>query len=313
MKKQTIILFGLTLLSVMLFSACTVASEKNSDPVPLAESAVGSSEPGEQPEGDPLSYDADAIMYSNLTDTASQKEVYRILQKHGITSEQTDTLKEWIDDFNKRVETPLSQGFEKMTGPEVNYSTIVFEQKETKDGSYLPEANCRLTAFLLMRHYIHTNGKRDEKDTYLLFDMEAIDAAGQFQLDKESRSNYYSLYNWISVDKLKTVEEHTEAIQKVWKERGIQIDSTKGVTLINVYMHSTFENVRIVGHTGVLLDLDDKLLFVEKYGPAAPFQATWFHNRAELKKYLLAREDLYGDEEELPPIIMENNQVMKTA
>lgn len=62
-----------------------------------------------------------------------------------------------------------------------------------------------------------------------------------------------------------------------------------------------------MGHTGVLVQMQDGLLFVEKYGPLFPFQATKFQNREALKNYLQNRPDLYGDETELKPIIMEND------
>ena len=55
------------------------------------------------------------------------------------------------------------------------------------------------------------------------------------------------------------------------------------------------------------------LLFVEKYGPAGPFQATKFESRNALEHYLLARPDLYGDETELPPIVLENGKMMEIS
>jgi hypothetical protein len=304
MKKRAIIILTMMLTGGLIFDGCSSPTRKDSSKSPSATSSVMKKLP--------TSYAEDAIMYSNLTDDASRKEVIDILQERGISKEQTDTLLAWVDDFNKRVDTPLSNGFLKMTGSEVDYSEIVFSSKETEDGSFLPEANCRLTSFLLMRDLIQTDGKKDESDTYLMFDVEAIETAEQFQSHKEKIANYYSLFNWISVKNLKTVEQHTKAIQKAWKDRGIQIDSSKGISLVNVYMHTIFEDVRIVGHTGVLFDLGDKLLFVEKYGPEAPFMAIWFHNRTELQKYVLARKDLYGDKEEVAPIVMENDQLMKT-
>lgn len=41
---------------------------------------------------------------------------------------------------------------------------------------------------------------------------------------------------------------------------------------------------------------------------SSPFQATKFNDRSELKQYLLNRQDLYGDETELAPIVLENDQ-----
>ena len=304
MKRRTITIVAIALAGVLAFDGCSAPSRKGSSEPPSASSSVLKELP--------TSYAEDAIMYSNLTDDASRKEVTDILRDCGISKEQTDTLLAWVDDFNKRVKTPLSDGFQKMAGLEVDYSKIVYDPKGTEEDSFLSEANCRLTSFLLMRDLIQTKGIKDKSDTYLMFDVEAIETADQFQSHREKIANYYSLFNWISVKNLKTVEQHAEAIQKAWKDRGIQIDNSKGISLINVYMHSIFEDVRIVGHTGVLFDLGDKLLFVEKYGPEAPFMAIWFHNREELQKYVLVRKDLYGDKEEVAPIVMENGQIMKT-
>ena len=52
---------------------------------------------------------------------------------------------------------------------------------------------------------------------------------------------------------------------------------------------------------------------MEKYGPAGPFQATKFESRNALEHYLLARPDLYGDETELPPIVLENGKMMEIS
>ena len=57
------------------------------------------------------------ILYSNLTDPASQEEVAAALQSHGISQERTDTLLAWADDFNTRVTKPaLPEGFVPMEG-----------------------------------------------------------------------------------------------------------------------------------------------------------------------------------------------------
>ena len=101
-------------------------------------------------------------------------------------------------------------------------------------------------------------------------------------------------------------------IEKTWKDREIQIEGD-GISLISVYLHSPLEDIRFIGHTGVLLETEEGLLFAEKYGPLYPFQAVNFADREELKEYLLGRPDLYGDEIELEPIIMENDKVMKTS
>ena len=254
----------------------------------------------------------DYITYANLADNASRSQVAAILQEYGISREQADTLLAWADDFNGRTYTPLAEGFQRMLGTEVDYSKIKYQMKETEDGDYLPEANSRLSAFLIIRELVRTNGKIDRADTDLRFDVAAVDTTEQFKMEKGDRANFYSLYNWVPVRGLTALTDHIKAIRDAWKEREIVVDSSKGVSLVNVYVHSTFEDVRIVGHTGVLFETDGKLLFVEKYSARAPFQVSWFHNRAELRAYLLAREDLYEDENALAPIVFENGKVMET-
>lgn len=254
----------------------------------------------------------DYITYANLADSASRSQAVAILQEHGISREQTDTLLAWADDFNGRMYTPLAKGFQKMLGTGVDYSKLKHQVKETEDGEYLPEANSRLSAFLLVRGLVRTNGKIDRADTDLRFDVEAVDTTDQFKMEKEDRANFYSLYNWVTVRGLVTLTGHINAIEDAWKEREAVVDSSTGVSLVSVYVHSTFEDVRIVGHTGVLCETDGKLLFVEKCGANAPFQVSWFHNRAELRAYLLAREDFYEDENALAPIVFENGEVMQT-
>lgn len=245
------------------------------------------------------------IMYSNMQDTKSIEEVFSELKKHNVSDNQINKLNEWMDDFNSYVKDGLlSNGFKKMDGNLVDYSTL-----ELKDmPSYY--VNCRLTSFMIMKNALTTNCKPDDSDTYLMLDLDAIDTDKPISMTEQEKLNYTTLFNWIPLDDAKTLEQHEKKIETALKDRDIKIDESKGLSIINIYVHSTFDNVRFVGHTGVLMDTNDGLLFVEKYGPDTPFQATKFHNREELKKYLLARPDLYGEKDEVAPIITENNKVI---
>ncbi|WP_414697424.1 DUF4300 family protein [Peptacetobacter sp. AB845] len=247
------------------------------------------------------------ILYSNMKDKESRQEVFTELKKHDVSDYQLNKLSQWMDDFNPYVaDGHLSNGFEKMKGDLVDYSNL-----ELKDmPSYY--VNCRLTSFMIMRNALNTNCKPDDSDTYLMLDLDAVDTDKQIAMTKEDKLQYATLFNWVKLGNAKTLTQHIRRIESALKERDVYIDNSKGMSLINVYIHSTFDNARFVGHTGVLVQTDDGLLFVEKYGPDTPFQATKFNNRSELKKYLLARPDLYGEKTELAPIITENTKVMKT-
>ena len=247
------------------------------------------------------------ILYSNMKDKESRQEVFTELKKHDVSDYQLNKLSQWMDDFNPYVaDGQLSNGFEKMKGDLVDYSNL-----ELKDmPSYY--VNCRLTSFMIMRNALNTNCKPDDSDTYLMLDLDAVDTDKQIAMTKEDKLQYATLFNWVKLGNAKTLTQHIRKIESALKERDVYIDNSRGMSLINVYIHSTFDNARFVGHTGVLVQTDDGLLFVEKYGPDTPFQATKFNNRSELKKYLLARPDLYGEKTELAPIITENTKVMKT-
>lgn len=251
-----------------------------------------------------------SIEYSNLVDTASQEEIKNTLIQHGVTAEQSDTLIAWAEDFNSRVTSgTLPEGFHTAQATDAAYQGLIIENKEAEDGSFAPEANCRLTSYLLMNHLIETNGVSTDNDVFLMFDLEAIDTYAPFHLSADERKQFSTLFNSVSVEGANTLDEHIERIQTAWKDREIEIQGD-GISLITVYLHSPFDTLRFVGHTGVLLETENGLIFLEKYGPQYPFQATKFHDRNELKHYLLSRADLYGDDTELAPIVLENNQVL---
>lgn len=271
---------------------------------------VGCSSNHAVPQPNDASTDDHQIVYSNLVDTAAQKEVADLLESHGVTKEQTDTLVSWANDFNSRVTSgALPEGFHTMEETGADYSNLILENKEADDGFIYPEANCRLTSYLLMKNLIGTNGNHADNDTILMFDVEAIDTYEPFYLSEDERSQFISLFSWVPVDGTDTLEAHIERIQNAWKERDIKIGGD-GISLITVYLHLPFDEVRFIGHTGVLMETEECLIFVEKYGPQFPFQATKFQDREELKQYLLSRTDLYGDETELPPIVLENDQLL---
>lgn len=145
-----------------------------------------------------------------------------------------------------------------------------------------------------------------------MFDIEAIDTVPEYQMTTEKRADFITLFNQVSVAGTSSLEEHEQKIIEAWEKRKIQIN-TEHLSLICIYLHSPEDEVRFVGHTGVLAETNDGLLFIEKYSYQAPFQATRFVDRAALKKYLLSRDDLYGDESELQPVITENGKLLLSS
>ena len=49
-----------------------------------------------------------------------------------------------------------------------------------------------------------------------MFDIDAIDTMPEYQLTKEERADFLTLFNQVSVEGTKTLEEHEEKIQEAW-------------------------------------------------------------------------------------------------
>lgn len=251
------------------------------------------------------------VSYTNLSDENSKQEVVELFKDNGINQQQIQQLLNWVDDYNSRVaENQLAGEYKIMKQANVDYSNLNLELRFLPNEEIVPEVNCRLTSFLLFKNNVETNGKKIEEDTFLIFDLEAINDFDQFKLNDREVDKFTNLFNWVSVKDLKTIDKHIEAIEKSWQDREIKIKNPN-ISLINVYMHSLLEDVRFIGHTGVLFQKDNTLYFVEKYGPLYPFQVTKFNNRSELKKYLLSRPDIIPEKDELEVLVFENNKVLR--
>lgn len=216
------------------------------------------------------------VTYSNLMDEASRNSVAQVLQRQGVPQERIHTWLEWVEDLNGRITSPqLPVGFVEMAQDYVDYSQVRFPLKEGKGGTYMPEPNCRLTAFLLLGDRVSARGERDENDWHLLFDLQAIDNYQAFAMSPQDKAHYSILFQWVPVAGAATMEEHTQLIQQAWRSRDIALQGS-GLSLVTVYAHSVFEDVRFVTHAGVLAETEEGLLFVERYSRKRPFRRRAF-------------------------------------
>lgn len=249
-------------------------------------------------------------VYTNLADQASENEVFKELENCGATKRQTEKIKKWVNDFNQAAQNfSFPEGFAKLPEEGMDYSTLMMDDS-AEAYPYLQWLNCRLTAFFLLKDQISTSETGNDADVWLMFDVEAIDTVSEYRMSEAERADFVTVFNQVPVEGAGSLEAQEERIEEAWKEREVQIKA-EGLSLICVYLHAPEDETRFVGHTGVLAETEEGLLFVEKYGPMAPFQATKFQSREELKTYLLERKDLYGDETELAPVVTENGEVME--
>ena len=297
MKKFKLIL-PITIMLCMSLAACGTPN-----------STVGGEKPGSTPSS--ATPNQEQITYSNLADANSRDQIMELLRKNHVSNTQIETLKVWVEDYNSRVSPPLAQGFNPMENMTVNYESLTLDAKKLPDGSDCPEANCRLTAFLLFKNLVSANQQvKDESDILLMFDINAIDNVSEHAMAEKERNTYITLFNSVSLNGASTLDGHIQRIQDAWKKREIVFENNSGISLISLFLHSSLDDLRFVGHAGILMETDDGLVFFEKYSSDSPYQATKLRDRKELKKYLLARSDIYGEKTDLEPILMENDKVL---
>lgn len=247
--------------------------------------------------------------YSNLTDLAAQAEVAAALEQGGLSAQSVQDVLAWAQAYGASTGgAALPEGFSALPAAGADYSGIWLDDS-AEAYTYLQWLNCRLTAYSLLKDQIHTAGTGSDTDVWLMFDIEALDTVPEFSVSAQQRADFITLFNQISVVGAETVAEQQARIEQAWRDREIRLD-TEASSIICIYLHEPQDRTRFVGHTGVLTETEEGLLFVEKYSNLAPFQATYFRDRTELKAYLLARPDLYGDEAELRPIVTENGRII---
>lgn len=252
-------------------------------------------------------------MYSNLVDESVQEEVKERLIRAGIPQEDVKLFIDWVNEYNGAVENIdlLQKDFALSEGVQITYDDVYLDLGEDVD-MYTPsmDTNCRLTAALLMKDLIQVGDYHEEPDNYLMFDMESIDNDTKYEVIKEIRDKYVTLYNPVEVPENTDFDEHVKKIQEAWAQRQITFNEQTGASLVTLFLHDPYENKRFVGHAGVLIEDEEGLMLVEKYGSFSPYQVTKFNSEQEVAEYLLNRADIMGDGTEGAPIVMINDRVI---
>ena len=250
--------------------------------------------------------------YSNLVDVESQKGIEKELLEAGVSEESVRIFLEWVQAYNANVKSAsaFGEGYQEMVTPTVDYNDVYLKEEYKEDGSMIMDMNCRLTAFLLYREFLTVTSQTDEYDPYLMFDMEEMENEEHFKEIRKEKDKFIGFFNPVDVEENTNIENHIQAIQDAWRDRGVQLAENEKMALITMYLHDQYENKRFVGHTGVALYQENGVVFVEKYGFNQPFQITRFADEEAMVQYLLSRPDLVGDGTEEPVIVMKNSTVI---
>ena len=250
------------------------------------------------------------VTYSNLVDEKTRNEVAELLIENNLPKKDVQKVMGWVNEFNLiSKEYSYKEGFVNLPKEGVDYDTLYLDDT-SKSYAYLNWLNCRLTAFSLIQNVVKTSKDENTEDTWLMFDVEALNTVEQFKTTEEKKKDFVTLFHSMDVSNEDTLKKQEDKIVETLKSRHIQL-KTDTISIVSIYLHVPEENIRFVGHTGILVNTEDGYLYFEKYSNIGPFQATKFKNKKQVKEYLLSRPDLYGDGSELDPIVTINDEVLK--
>ena len=245
------------------------------------------------------------VTYSNLVDEKTRNEVADLLVENKLPKKDVKKVMDWVDEFNSiSKEYSYKKGFVRLPKDGVSYDTLYLDET-AKSYAYLNLLNCRLTAFSLIQNVVETSKDENTKDTWLMFDVEALNTVKQFKTSEEKKKDFVTLFHSIDVSNEDTLKNQEDKIVETLKSRHIQL-KTDTISIVSIYLHVPEENIRFV-----LMNTEDGYLYFEKYSNMGPFQATKFKDKKQVKEYLLSRPDLYGDGSELDPIVTINDEMLR--
>ena len=265
---------------------------------------------------------APTLTYSNLVDTPTQEKVQQALTAAGISAQHVAAFLESVALFNQTAGAKANlvpEGFVTIDSLLPKYNEVAIQTDWMAKYSAFQGYNCRLTSFTLLRDLIAFPDKKfasKGEDEVLFIDRESLRNAPKKFFTPAEENDFFALFTEVPTTNTKDINIHLQAMQRAWKERGIAFrykgDPTKA-SLISAVFHSQItpeENMLFVGHVGVLVPYEGKLLFIEKLAFQEPYQAIIFANRTELSDYLMNRYDVEWEQPNAIPFIMENDSLM---
>jgi hypothetical protein len=108
-------------------------------------------------------------------------------------------------------------------------------------------------------------------------------------------------------------EEPSEVFGRIWDEYGFHVESDKA-HLLSIVLYDPDTNQTFVGHTGVMIQEEGSVLFVEKIAFEQPYQAIRAESIDQLLKILAERPEYFGEEGAPGPFVyIDGEYVRKLA
>lgn len=253
------------------------------------------------------------IKVSNISSEEDRTICRDKLIESGLAETKVDKFMGMVKSYNEDVngELPYKNGFVETETIKTDYTKTVdeFYKTENKIGS-----NCRINTFELLLGNIEIKRVKSDNTSTLDFDKSSLENEFPELFTKDETTKFETYFApvkaKISTDKKDQIAE----IKKAVNSRGIKWNDKIDAKIISVWFHNDDEidgNILFIGHTGVLVPFDDKLMFIEKLSFNEPYQAVIVNNRTELSDYLMEKYDIEYNQKTTRPFIFENGSLMK--
>lgn len=253
------------------------------------------------------------IKVSNISSEEDRTICRDKLIESGLDEKRVDKFMEMVKSYNEDVngELPYKNGFVETENIKTDYKKTVdeFYKTENKIGS-----NCRINTFELLLGNIEIKRVKSDNTSTLDFDKNSLENEFPELFTKDEITKFETYFApvkaKISTDKKDQIAE----IKKAVNSRGIKWNDKIDAKIISVWFHNDDEidgNILFIGHTGVLVPFENKLMFIEKLSFNEPYQAVIVNNRTELSDYLMEKYDVEYNQKTTRPFIFENGSLMK--
>ena len=241
---------------------------------------------------------------SNLLNETNRNELKSIFDKYNISN--VDLFFKWVNDFN--LEEDMGCGLKNWDKTNTFVYNAANCSNRYEKNHNKSDGDCRITAYALLQNLIRIDSTEKEYGTYLMFDIDVLENNENYKTINNNQLSFINLFNEMDTSNIKK-EDYKNVFPNKLKSHNFKIESDK-VSLISIIFHDSDFNTLYVGHAGVLINLDDKYLFIEKIAFEQPYQISVIKNKEELISLFKNRTSYFGDESAKGPFIYENDRLL---
>lgn len=249
--------------------------------------------------------------YTNLADRESRAEFQKLLVACGIDAPERDAFLDAVGMTANAFQTMHLAGKTWRALDLAEGDAYAFQDQWNKQHPDFLGYNCRMTAFTLLKGHISVGQTIKQASSSLALDLAAADQAPVPLFTQEEKAAFQTLFASIPASRATDSAQHVDEIREYFKRHDIRFSD--GPKLVTVYLHDEDPDEPgryelFPGHTGVLIQGDKGLYFIEKLAFQMPYRWIRFDNKNQLAEYLKTTYASYQTDGLASMILMENDQ-----